>query len=144
MATSIFEVADDGKIERYTGNYSDYAEKRPSVQPTQDKCQPSKSEKTLKEDTTRSQRPQKLKLSFKEQQELKTIDDEIAALETQISECSRMLSEAGSDYIRLQALTEKMDMLQDELEFKTQRWFYLNEILEKINHCSANPEGTVG
>ena len=133
MATSIFEVTGDGKIERYTGNYSDYTEKRSSAQPTPDKCQPAKSEKALKEDTTRSQRPQKLKLSFKEQQELKTIDDEIAALESQISECSRMLSEAGSDYIRLQELTEKIDTLKDELESKTQRWFYLNELVEKIN-----------
>lgn len=125
MAESIFEVGGDGKITCYTGNYSDYAEKRPPAQ-----SEPKKEAAAPRET---SQKSRKLKFSFKEQQEFETIDDDIAALEAQIADCTHALSQAASDYVRLQELTAQLDMLKAALEAKTERWVYLNELAERID-----------
>ena len=126
VAESIFEVGGDGNITCYTGNYSDYAEKRPPAQPPELKKEATAAPREA------SQKPRKLKFSFKEQQEFEAIDDDIAALEAQIVDCTHALSKAASDYVRLQELTAQLDMLKAALEAKTERWVYLNELAEKI------------
>ncbi|MEG0752693.1 MAG: ATP-binding cassette domain-containing protein, partial [Angelakisella sp.] len=133
IATTIFEVGEDGKIVYYTGNYTDYTDKRQEMQAVTAKAKMSsaKNDTATKEEAT--QRPKKLKFSFKEQQEFATIDDDIAALETQIDECATEITNAASDYVRLQALMEKKEQLEADLEAKTERWLYLNELAEKIN-----------
>ncbi|MFV0496929.1 MAG: ABC-F family ATP-binding cassette domain-containing protein [Candidatus Fimivivens sp.] len=130
IATAIFEVTTDSKVTCYNGNYSDYAEKRPLEQPIKKDASPTKLKTTARE---AAPKPRKLKFSFKEQQEFNTIDADIATLESQISACAQDIAQASSDYVRLQALTLQMDALKDELELKTQRWVYLNELAEKID-----------
>ena len=129
VAESIFEVA-DGKVTCYTGNYSDYAEKRPSAQPSETKKEPAA---RMQSPRATAQKPRKLKFSFKEQQEFDTIDGDIAALETQITACAAELAQTASDYVRLQVLTAQIDALKAELEHKTERWVYLNELAERID-----------
>ena len=126
IATTIFEVCDEGEILRYSGNYSDYLEVRKV------------SEKTVaKKDTTAKksgeQKPQKLKFSYKEQREYETIDDDIIEVETKIADCEAEIIVAASDYSRLQELLELKKSLEDELEEKTERWLYLNDLAEKIS-----------
>lgn len=130
VAESIFEVTGDGKITCYTGNYSDYAEKRPPAQPPEAKKEPANRAAAPRE---AAQKPRRLKFSFKEQQEFDTIDSDIAALESQIAACAGEIAQTASDYVRLQALTAQMDALKAELEYKTERWVYLNELAEKID-----------
>lgn len=133
IAASIFEVSEDGKIASYTGNFTDYSEKRSALQPldakkdtvSADYATPPKNEVTIKQ--------KKLKFSFKEQQEFNTIDSDITALEAQIAACSEKIAEAASDYIRLQEFMALLDKLKSELEEKTERWVYLNELSEKIS-----------
>lgn len=132
VASSIFEVTVDGKIACYTGNYTDYLEKRTTIEEPQLKKEASISKRKLSPNHEVAQKTKKLKFSFKEQQEFKTIDDDIAALESQIAACLDQIAEAASDYIRLQELMEQMDTLKAELEAKTERWFYLNDLAEKI------------
>lgn len=129
IAESIFDVTGDGRIAVYTGNYSDYAEKRPPAQP-----EPKKDTSTAKNTTAPAEtaKPRKLKFTFKEQQEFDTIDDDIAALEAKIAACAQDIAQTASDYVRLQTLTEQMDALKAELDAKTERWVYLNELAEKI------------
>lgn len=131
IASTIFEVCGDGKINIYTGNYTDYSDKRIAAEASQVKKESSSSgaKASLNEAV---EPPKRLKFSFKEQKEFQTIDEEIAALEEKISLCSAELDAAASDYIKLQELTEKMEALKTELEAKTERWFYLNELSEKI------------
>ena len=130
VAESIFEVTGDGKITCYTGNYSDYAEKRQPVQPPEAKKESANRTPTQREP---AQKPRKLKFSFKEQQEFDTIDGDIAALEAQIAACAEEIAQTASDYVRLQQLTAQMDAFKAELEHKTERWVYLNELAEKID-----------
>lgn len=125
VATSIFEVNMEGNISLYTGNYTDYYEKRQITS-----LPPIKNEAAVKKEAP--QKPSKLKFSFKEQREYDTIDDDIAALEVQISQCEAEIASSASDYIRLQALMEQKAALEAELESKTERWVYLNELADKI------------
>ena len=74
----------------------------------------------------------KLKFSFKEQREYDTIEQDIAALEAKIQENQRAQMENGSDFSKLQTLMEEQKALEAQLEEKTQRWMYLEELAEKI------------
>lgn len=130
VTNSIFEVCGDGRINIYTGSYTDYSEKRIGEELPQSKKEAASDNKPLKSEA--SQPSKKLKFSFKEQQEYNSIDGEIAALEEKISICSAQMDMSSSDYIRLQELTEQLDTLKAALELKTERWFYLNELAEKI------------
>ena len=133
IATSIFEVTENGEIIYYTGNYSDYADKRPAAQSSDDKRKSSSLKSELSSKDEIIQKPKTLKFSFKEQREFETIDDNIAELETQINLCSNEITEAASDYVRLQTLMAQKEKLESDLEASTERWMYLNELAEKIN-----------
>jgi ATP-binding cassette subfamily F protein uup len=77
-------------------------------------------------------RPQKLKFSFKEQREYDTIDRDIADLEARLAACEGEIAANASDYVKLQALAEQKQALEAELEHKTERWVYLNDLAERI------------
>ncbi|MFQ9412450.1 MAG: ABC-F family ATP-binding cassette domain-containing protein [Evtepia gabavorous] len=80
----------------------------------------------------RPQRPKKLKFTFKEQREFDTIEDDIAALETSIGALEDQMAACGSDYVKLQELTEEQAREKAALEEKMERWVYLTELAEKI------------
>ena len=131
IATSIFEVSEEGRITCYTGNYTEYAALRAAAQP-ESKKDVSPSQVAASPKNSNPERPKKLRFSFKEQQEFETIDGDIAALEASVAACSAEIAEAASDYVRLQELMANMELLKTELECKTERWVYLNELAEKI------------
>ncbi len=126
-ARSIFEIRRDGEVRTYTGGFSDYAAKR---EPDTEKSS-AKPEKVQKE-IPKPSRPGKLRFSFKEQREFETIDDDIAALESEIAECEALISVNASDYIKLGELTAQKEKLTAMLDEKTERWVYLNDLAERI------------
>lgn len=129
VADSIFEVGKNGNITIYGGNYSDYMEKRTVDEEVK---------KEVKVVQKRAPKPQKLKLTFGEQRELSTIDDEIASLEEELEDCTKEIANSSSDYTKLLELTEKQENLKIKLEEKTERWIYLNELVEKIEAEEIN------
>ena len=65
----------------------------------------------------------------------------LARLEVLMEECDAKKEELGaaladpqyaSDYVKLQALSEEKQRLEDELDRKMERWVYLNELAERI------------
>ena len=124
LAESIMEVR-DGQILRYTGNWTDWHQKR------REEETPVKAEKPKA--AAERPRERKLKFSYKEQLEFETIDDELAALENQLAECQAAQGQCGSDYVKLQELQTQQEELEARLEEKTERWVYLNELKEKID-----------
>ena len=126
LATSIFEVR-GGQVLRYTGNWSDWQQKLQEEQaqsaPQTPRTQPAQERR----------RERKLKFSFKEQREYETIDAELARLEEAIRQCEAEQALCGSDYVKLQELQERQQELEAQLEEKTERWIYLNELKEKID-----------
>lgn len=126
MAEHIFKVGENGTIQRYNGNFSDYLEKEESEE--------KRAEKTVKKAAAgKPTRQKKLKFSFKEQYEFDHIEEEIAALEEQLSGVETEMAACGSDYVKLQELTSKQETLQASLEERMERWVYLMDLAEKIN-----------
>ena len=125
LAEQIFEVKGDGHVEIFTGNWTDWDQKR-----TQDDS--SRREEKPKQAQERP-RQTKLKFSFKEQREFDTIDQDIADLEEKIDENQKAQANAGSDFVLLQKLQSELEDLEAKLEEKTERWLYLTELKEKID-----------
>ena len=125
LSESIFEVNGNGDVLQYTGNWSDWAAKR-IVEAT-----PVKQEKPKQVQVRPKEK--KLKFSFKEEKEFKTIDDDIAALEALIEENKKQQSIHCTDYVKLQELHDEQTKLEAQLEEKTERWFYLNDLKERID-----------
>jgi len=125
LADTIFEVTGDGRVEIYTGNWSDYDAKRRREE------MPVKAERT--KPVQERPKEKKLKFSFKEEREFATIEEDIAALEEKIEENQVRQGSAGSDYLLLQQLQEELAELEAQLEYKTERWMYLTELKEKID-----------
>ena len=125
VAEQIFEVRPGGQVERYTGNYGDFLKKRQPLEAEKPKASAPKAQ-------PKAARPQKLKFSFKEQREFDTIDDDIAALEAAIADCDAAIAASGSDFVALQDAMAKKDQLQAQLDEKTERWVYLNDLAERI------------
>jgi len=118
-------VRPEGRVDVFTGNWSDWARKRT---PPEEK-KPEKQEKSAPE----RPREKKLKFSYNEQREFDTIDSVIAELDAQLSACRQEQESCGSDYVRLQALTAEQERLTAELDAKTERWVYLNDLKERID-----------
>ena len=125
LAQTIWEVRGDGNVKVFTGNWSDWDQKREEDQPAAKAEKPKAAPERQKE--------KKLKFSFKEEREFATIDQDIADLENQIEENQAAQSAAGSDFVELQRLQTELEDLEARLEAKTERWMYLTELKEKID-----------
>lgn len=127
IAKEIWEFRGDGIIIRHNGNYSDYAEKTRTNKIISEKSKnvPEKKERTFTG-------KKKLKFSFNEQREFETIDDVIADLECQIADIEKEITECSSDYLKLQELSDKKELLEICLSEKMDRWVYLNDLAERI------------
>ncbi|MBQ2927260.1 MAG: ABC-F family ATP-binding cassette domain-containing protein [Oscillospiraceae bacterium] len=125
LADTIFEVMGNGRVEQFTGNWTDWAAKRVREE------QPVKTEKPKAQ--PERPREKKLKFSFKEEREFAAIDQDIGDLEEKIEENQKAQALAGSDYVKLQELQEELAELEAQLEYKTERWMYLTELKEKID-----------
>ena len=125
LAESIFEVRGNGQVVQYTGNWSDWASKREA------EITPAKIEKP--KPVQNRPKEKKLKFTFKEEREFQTIDDDIAEIEALIEENKKQQSIHCTDYVKLQELGAEQEALEARLEEKTERWFYLNDLKERID-----------
>ncbi|WP_010097275.1 ABC-F family ATP-binding cassette domain-containing protein [Ornithinibacillus scapharcae] len=111
----------NGKISPFFGNYSEYKE---AHQPTEKKIQ--------KQIEIHPKPKQKKKLSYMEQKEWDSIEDEIAALEGKISELETGIVEAGSDSEKVQKLFAEQQRVEAVLEAKMERWEELSILVEEL------------
>ncbi len=125
VATSILEVREGGEVKRTMGGYSDWL----LIREMDEKPAAKKENKPA---PVRERKNQKLKFSFKEQREYDTIDEDIANLEGRIAQCEADIAASSSDYVRLQELLAEKENLEKQLEEKTERWVYLNDLAERI------------
>ena len=125
LAETIFEVKGDGRVEQFTGNWTDWSKKR------KQEDAPAKAEKP--KSTQERPKEKKLKFSYKEEREFSTIEDDMAGLEAKIEENHNLQAEAGSDYVKLQELQDQLTELEAQLSYKEERWMYLTELKEKID-----------
>lgn len=137
IASRIFAFEGNGTIRQYEGNYSDYKqiyelslENNGQSSQKNKQAQNENNQNNAKSDwkTPRTT----LRFTYKEQKEYETIDNEIAALEENLSSLEKEIGENVSNYSRLSELTAKKEELQTALDEKMERWVYLNDLAEKI------------
>ena len=128
----IFAFEGNGEIKQYLGGYSDYLDKR--VTDNDIKTNIVSKNPSKNDYKNQSDKPKKLKFSFNEQKEYNEIDKIIADLENQLSHIKEKIEQESSNYELLQKLIAERQELEINLENKTERWIYLNELAEKIEN----------
>ena len=89
--------------------------------------------KTGKSDNRKEKpRTKKLKLSYQEQREYDTIEDDIAALEQKLEDNKSAMEKNASNSAELQRLYEEQEQLEQTLSEKVDRWMYLEDLVAQI------------
>lgn len=121
VADKLLVFQGNGKQELYYGNMSSYLLKQKELQQPAEKVKPK----------TQSKEPaRKKKLSYMEQKEWETIEEDIAELEEKISLLQEEMNHQGDDFTRLQELQNDVSETEAQLEEKMARWEYLSEWAE--------------
>ena len=72
----------------------------------------------------------KTKLSYLEEKEWATIEEDIMDLEIKIEALDEEINNAGSDYEKIEKFYQEKTSLQEKLNEKYQRWEYLSEFVD--------------
>lgn len=124
IAKKLWVLDGHGGVEESLEIYTEYLSKQ-----GQSETSPQIKEiKTEKMKEKKAKTPKK-KLSFKEQKEWETIEDDIAKVEEAIMNAEEGISGAGADFTLLQQLTAELDELNAKYEHLIERWEYLQDIV---------------
>lgn len=139
VCSRIFAFEGNGTLTQYEGGYTDYknassAEMKLTDSGLSSFSSPAETpEKTINRYNWKDGQEKKKKMSYKEQREYETIEDDIASLEEQIEHLDSEILLAASDFVRLNELTAKKEQCQSLLNEKMERWMYLEELNEEIS-----------
>ncbi|MDW5290052.1 ABC-F family ATP-binding cassette domain-containing protein [Formosa sp. PL04] len=118
----LFVFRGEGVIEDFPGNYSDFRsyEDSPEVSPTEDK----KEKKSWKQDSS-------TKLSYNEQKEYNNIESKLKSLAFDKTELEAKFTNPDLSQDKINALSEKLEKLIQDMADKEERWFELAAKLEE-------------
>lgn len=123
LTDQLFVVEGTGKVDLYNGNYSSYRlEQEEAKQALKNKPAPVAAAPVVTA-------PKKNKLSFKEQKELETTEQEISAIEAKIKDLTEQLNTL-TDHQQIITVSTDIEKLNSSLDEKTMRWLELNELKE--------------
>ena len=146
----IFAFEGDGVITQHVGNFSDYEEyaaanglrsgdnsglSTSTARTAQAPSKPSQAVNTANDSTeasNASEPARQLKMTYKEQKEFETIDEDIAKTEDALQAIHKRMEAASSDSALLQQLINEQQELEAKLESYMDRWALLNELAEQI------------
>lgn len=121
MSDQLFIMEGNGKVKIFNGNYSEH---RNAIE--QEKEAATKKEKTQEQKPTPPSSSNKL--SFKEQQEFKKLEEALAENENKIKKLTQELNSTDpSDYIKIQDLSESIEKINQTIETDMERWMELSE-----------------
>ena len=116
----LFCFQSGGLLERFEGNYSEWLEQQPAKQtPVSSKTKPA---------AAKPKREQPKRRSYKQQRELNDLDSQLPQLEEQKAALESKL--AGADYDRLEALTQELAELCEQISRAEDRWLELSALPE--------------
>ncbi|MER2040996.1 ABC-F family ATP-binding cassette domain-containing protein [Desemzia incerta] len=116
----------EGNIHIHYGSSTSYLEKEQSA----DQSTKSTKTKAPAKETEEAKPKEKVKLTYMEQKEWDTIENDIAELEETIESIQEEMNQTGNDFALLQELQEKLTVKETELENKMDRWEYLASFTE--------------
>lgn len=115
------------KISYYIGNYSDYKEKLEA------EIEEEIEEKISPKPTAPKSEKVKKKLSYKQQRQWETIEDELADLENTISDLDKKMIKANTDFVLLNKLSKEKEELELKFLEKMELWEELSKLVEEFN-----------
>ncbi len=126
LVDHLFVFCGDGVVKDFVGNYTEYRTfiKDYEAQQKEDSSTPLRSAQNDKKVKT----PDKKKLSYKEQQELKALEERLPQLEAEKAALEAQLSGGALSLEELQAASARYGTLQEELDTAEMRWLELSEI----------------
>ncbi|ALC90184.1 multidrug ABC transporter ATP-binding protein [Bacillus sp. FJAT-18017] len=122
IAEQLLILKGNGTIGTYYGNYSGYMEQ-------QDDQSASSASKPAPA-TNQRVKEKKKRMTYQEQKEWESIDDNIAAAEERLEQIAKELTNTGSNFEQANKLMKEETELNEELERLIERWSYLSEIAE--------------
>jgi len=128
VVTRIFYFDGSGKIGRVEGAYAEYREKRLLEEAAQE-IKPAAEKKTAPAPPKRA----KKKLSYHEQREYDTIEEEIDRLQAEADRLAEEIEQSSSDYVKLQELTAAKEEAEQKLEERMERFLELQDMLDSLN-----------
>jgi ATP-binding cassette subfamily F protein uup len=145
ICTRIFAFEGNGRLQQYEGGYTDYKNASHAKMSVTDSglttsvSSTEKDKKTVNRSNWKETQEKKLKMSYKEQREFETIEDDIASLEEQLESLDGQILKNGSNFVKLNDLTQQKEEIQALLSAKMERWMYLEELHEQIQGRQENP-----
>ena len=118
---NILYLKDNGIIEKYNGNYTDFANKRKEEE----------KQKEEKKVVVKPQNSKPIKMTYNERKEFETIMDDISIIEDQINELDTKINNSYMNYALVKDDILKKEQLEKELELKLERWEYLSNLDEQ-------------
>ena len=133
ICNKIFAYEGVGKIHVFTGNYSDYSIYR-EIQGIEFKEDVKESPENAPLKKEKPKPNKKLKFTYNEQREFETIDSDIEKLEQKIESLENDSIKFATDFVKLQEILNEKANAESELEYKYERWEYLNNLAEEIEN----------
>ncbi len=119
MSDQLFIMEGNGNVKIFNGNYSEH---RNAVE--QEK------EATVKKNKKEESKPASstTKLSFKEQQEFKNLENSLAENEEKVKNLNEKLNQVDpSDYNQIQEISSEIEKINETIEKEMERWMELSE-----------------
>lgn len=149
----IFAFQPDGTLRQYEGGYSDYtaalredAHNKEEIDSRSGK-KISNTDGKEKQDENSGDDPEltgrelykaqnaankKIKMSYQEQKDYETIEDDIAKAEDDLKKLDELIALNACDFPKLSELSKKRDETQKKADELTERWMYLEDLHEEI------------
>ena len=137
----IFSYEEGGRLVQYEGGYTDYLHAREARNAdvtghtnASGTTSPLDAEpaKTVNRNNWKDGQTKKKKMTYQEQKDFETIEDDIAAIEGRLEAIDTEMGQAASDFVKLGKLSEEKENLSRELEQKMDRWMYLEELAQEL------------
>lgn len=125
VADELLVFNGNAQVTRFTGALSDYL----AQQQTSDTTKIA-TPKVTTETPTKPVVKEKTKLTYNEQKEWDTLEDDIDQLEQQLAATQAAMQSNGDDYGKLAQQQKDVDQLNQQIETKMQRWDYLSQYVE--------------
>ena len=122
LVEHLFVFEGEGKIKDFNGNYTDYREEEAEkIKEAQNQANKNTQVASTKAKTTSN------KLTFKEKQELETLEKDIEKLTLQKEEIVELMNSGETDYDKISKWSSEMETIVNSLDEKEMRWLELSE-----------------
>ena len=126
----LFVFEGEGVLRDFTGNYTEYRERKEKEDKQKTKLPKATKEKPKQEiKEVSSEVSTKKKISFKEKTEYENLEKEIEKLETEKTKLTELLNSATDNHDEINEWSQRIGEIIKELDKKGMRWLELSELM---------------